>query len=98
MLRTTLLILCFGFAAACTDASQPAIGMEVRADDGTVLGHVTAIERDRDGRVIAAEIEGLEPADAPDAPAAVLAEDEAPYWVRTSASSGAGGDGLTALR
>ncbi len=98
MLRTTLFILCLGFAGACTDASQTPVGMEVRADDGTVLGHVTSIERDRDGRVIAAEIEGLEPADAPDAPAAVLAEDEAPYWVRTSASSGAGGGVLSATR
>jgi hypothetical protein len=68
-----ILALCAS-GAACGPA-----GLEVRADDGTVIGHVTSVERDRDGRVVAAEIEGLEPADAP----AVLAEEDDGLGVRT---------------
>jgi len=84
MLRTALLILALGAASAACGPSigDPAVGIEVRADDGTVLGHVTSVERDSAGRIVAAEIEGLEPADAPE-PSTVLAGEDERMWVRT---------------
>ena len=45
--------------------SQSAIGAEVRGSDGIVLGEVTAVERNEAGEIVAAEIPGLEPEDAP---------------------------------
>lgn len=44
---------------------QSAIGAEVRGADGVVLGEVTAVERNEAGEIVAAEIPGLEPEDAP---------------------------------
>jgi hypothetical protein len=38
----------------------------VRGDDGAVIGRITAVERNGDGDIVAVEIPGLEPGDAPD--------------------------------
>jgi hypothetical protein len=43
---------------------RAAVGAEVHADDGAVIGHVTAVTRDRGGQVTSMEIPGLEPPDA----------------------------------
>lgn len=98
MLRTTLLILLIGAASACGKPPDAAVGIEVRADDGTLLGRVTAVERDRAGRIIAAEIEGLEPADAPHPGLDLLADENEPIWVRTSADASSSSGALSALR
>lgn len=98
MLRPALLVLCLGFLAACGQAPGPGVGLVVRADDGTAIGRVTAIERDSEGRIVAAEIEGMEPADAPDPSMELLAEDDEAFWVRTSASAKIGNPALVALR
>ena len=46
--------------------NESPVGMEVRSDDGTtVLGRVASVQRDRSGRIVSADIPGLEPADAP---------------------------------
>lgn len=50
---------------AQTQFPQSAIGAEVRGSDGIVLGEVTAVERNEAGDIVAAEIPGLEPEDAP---------------------------------
>ncbi|MEZ6023977.1 MAG: hypothetical protein R3C16_11310 [Hyphomonadaceae bacterium] len=44
---------------------EAAIGAEVRGHDGAVVGRVAAVERDADGNIIAVEVPGLAPADAP---------------------------------
>jgi hypothetical protein len=82
MLRTLLFALAIatpGLAAA-EEFPQSAIGIEVRSDDGTVVGRVNAVERDADGRIVAAEVEGLEPADAPAASPNLIAQDDEPVW------------------
>lgn len=50
---------------AQTQFPQSAIGAEVRGSDGSVLGEVTAVERNEAGEIVAAAIPGLEPEDAP---------------------------------
>jgi len=65
------------------------MGLLVRTDEGTVVGRVAAIERDAAGRIVAAEIEGLEPADAPSVDQEMVAEEER-FWVRTSTSAAQG--------
>lgn len=70
MLRT-LIIACALAApglAAAEQFPQSAEGVVVVADDGTPLGRATRVERNAEGRIVAAEIEGLEPADAPPEP------------------------------
>jgi hypothetical protein len=77
MLRT--LVLAFALAVpgvaladeARTSFPRAAMDTEVRTDDGTVVGRVNAVERDGQGRIVAVEIEGNEPADAPYAPALI---------------------------
>jgi hypothetical protein len=98
MLRTTLLILLIGAAGACGQPRDAVVGVEVRADDGTLLGEVTSVERDRAGRIIAAEIEGLEPADAPDFGPELLADENEPIWVRTSVRPASSAGALRASR
>lgn len=88
MLRTILVVSSLGLAAACSNVSEPEVGMAVRGDDGAVVGRVASIERDAEGRIVSAEIPGLEPADAP-ADSVLVAENEDRFWVRTSASGGA---------
>jgi hypothetical protein len=68
MLRTLAFILALGAPSLAMAEQFPAspLGQQVRGDDGTVIGRITAVERDADGNIIAVEIPGLEPADAPE--------------------------------
>ena len=66
MLRTLILALAIaapGIASA-EDFPHAVVGAEVRGDNGVVIGHVTAVQRDRHGHIIAVEIPGVEPPDA----------------------------------
>jgi hypothetical protein len=67
MLRTLVFALAVGAsgAAMADQFPQSALHADVRADDGTVVGRVEAVERDSEGRIVAAEISGTEPASAP---------------------------------
>lgn len=69
MLRTIVVALALGIPgmAAAQEAqfNESAVGIEVRGDDGTVIGRVNAVERDANGRIVAAEIAGQEPGSAP---------------------------------
>ena len=78
MLRTLALALAIGLpgVAAAEQFPQSAINAEVRGDDGTELGRVTAVERNAEGEIVAAEIPGLEPGDAPYAPDNLIAEND----------------------
>jgi hypothetical protein len=82
MLRTLAFVLALGAPALAASEEFPdsAVGIEVRADDGTIIGRIDAVERDADGRIVAVEAEGLEPADASAAPRDVIAESD-PRWV-----------------
>jgi hypothetical protein len=97
MLRTLAVALALGAPAyaACEEFPESAIGVVVRADDGAALGEIQAVERDARGRIVAVEIDGLEPADAPFAPGDLIAEenDEARRLARQRERSerGAGG-------
>ncbi|MFT3727429.1 MAG: hypothetical protein QM759_06380 [Terricaulis sp.] len=70
MLRTLVfapvaaLALAVPMAAHAEDFPRDATGSEVRADDGTVLGHVRAVTRDRGGQITSMDIPGLAPPDA----------------------------------
>ena len=66
------------------------MGVEVRADDGTVLGHVGRVERNRNGRVVAAEVAGLEPADAPRAGSDLVAQNDVRLSAYTRERNGGG--------
>ncbi len=85
MLRTLIFALMLGAptVALADEFPESAVGIEVRGDDGTVIGRVAAVERDADGRIVAAELPGLEPADAPAAPRDLIAEED-PRWVSVS--------------
>jgi hypothetical protein len=80
MLRTAA--FCLAIALPGLAAAEPAqnqfprsvIGAEVHGVDGTVIGRVTAVERDADGNIVAVEAPGLEPADAPDSVREYVAE------------------------
>ena len=66
MLRTLIFALAIaapGMAAA-EDFPRAVVGSEVRGDNGVVIGHVTAVQRDRHGHIISVEIPGAEPPDA----------------------------------
>jgi ribosomal 30S subunit maturation factor RimM len=66
MLRTLIFALAIaapGMAAA-EDFPHAVVGSEVRGENGVVIGHVTAVQRDRHGNIIAVEIPGAEPPDA----------------------------------
>ena len=75
MLRTLVFALLIGAPSLAAAEQFPAspLGQEVRGDDGQVIGRVTAVERDGHGRIVAVEIPGLEP---PDAPSALVAENQ----------------------
>jgi hypothetical protein len=77
MLRTIVLSLALGLpgVAAAQEArfNESAVGIEVRGDDGTVVGRVNAVERDANGRIVAVEIAGQEPGSAPYAPSDLVA-------------------------
>lgn len=67
MLRTLVVVLMMAAPSAAFAEQFPEspLGQEVYAHDGTALGRVEAVERDAEGRIIAVEIPGLEPGDAP---------------------------------
>lgn len=71
MLRSLVLALAIAApagVAAAEEFPRAAQGALVVADDGTPLGRVGRVERNARGEIVAAEIEGLEPADAPPEP------------------------------
>jgi hypothetical protein len=61
-------------AAQQTQFPESAVGIDVRGDDGTVVGRVNAVERDGDGRIVAVEIAGLEPGSAPNPSSDLVAD------------------------
>ena len=74
-LRTAVLTLALGLPewAVADEFPRSALGLDVRGDDGTVLSRVESVERDAQGRIVAIEAPGLEPADAPAAAADLVA-------------------------
>ncbi|MES1202058.1 MAG: hypothetical protein ABUS57_11495 [Pseudomonadota bacterium] len=66
MLRTMVVAcaLVLPGLAAAQDFPQAVTGMEVKAEDGAVIGHVAQATRNRHGRVVSASIPGAEPASA----------------------------------
>ncbi|MBN8606416.1 MAG: PRC-barrel domain-containing protein [Caulobacterales bacterium] len=78
MLRSLFLALALGAPtlAAAEQFPESALGVEVRGHDGTLLGRVTDVERDGDGRIISVEIPGLEPGDAPASARDLVAEND----------------------
>jgi hypothetical protein len=103
MLRTIVIALALGApVAAAEEFRESAVGIEVRGDDGTVVGEVVAVQRNADGEIVAAELEGgLEPADAPFASNDLIAENERDQsWIPASAreDSTRGGSVRTATR
>jgi hypothetical protein len=80
MLRTLVLVLALGAPSLAMAQSQQrdesAIGIPVVGDDGTVIGHVSNVQRDRHGRIVAAEIPGQEPGRAPYASQSLVAGNE----------------------
>lgn len=103
MLRTIIVALALGAPmASAQEISESAVGIEVRGDDGTVIGEVAAVERNARGEIVAAEIEGLEPADAPFASSDLVAENEdEASWMPANArddSRRGGGSARTATR
>lgn len=66
MLRTMIFALMIAAPelAAAEDFPRSVVGSEVHGDDGAVIGHVTGVQRDRHGNIVAVEIPGAEPPDA----------------------------------
>ncbi len=77
MLRTLAFALAISLPglAAAEQFPQSAQNVEVRGDDGSVIGRVAAVERNADGDIVAVEIPGLEPGDAPHASRDLIAEE-----------------------
>ena len=86
MLRTLAFALMIGLPglSAAEQFPQSARDVEVRGDDGSVVGRVSAVERNADGDIVAVEIPGLEPADAPRASRDLIAEERRELMVRVS--------------
>jgi len=80
MLRTLAFILALGAPSLAMAEQFPEtpLGLQVRGHDGEVLGHITAVERDADGNIVAVEIPGLEPGDAPEESLVAERRDRAP--------------------
>jgi hypothetical protein len=81
MMRTLVVAALMGaFAlpglAAAEDFPASARDMEVRADDGTVLGRVGSVERNARGEIVSVAVEGLEPEGAPAASSDLVASNE----------------------
>lgn len=78
MLRTLVvaLVLAAPGAAMADQFPESALHAPVVADNGVVVGRVNAVERDAQGRIVAAEIDGLEPPSAPLASQDLIAERE----------------------
>lgn len=88
MLRTLAFALIIGLPglAVAEQFPQSAQNVEVRGHDGTVIGRVAAVERNADGDIVAVEIPGLEPGDAPMASRDLVAEDQRNMVVRVRES------------
>src|SRR5262249_42991473 len=86
MLRTLAFALVIGLPglAAAEQFPRSAQDVEVVGDDGTVIGRVNAVERNADGEIVAVEIAGLEPGDAPRASRDLIAEERRELMVRVS--------------
>jgi len=68
MLRALIIACALGLpgAALAQDFPSAVAGLDVRTDDGTVVGHIERVQRDSHGRIVSvAASRGLEPADAP---------------------------------
>src|SRR5690242_18651785 len=78
MLRALVIVLALGAPglAAAQQFPDSAVGVDVVGDDGTVIGRVEAVVRDANGRIVSAEISGLEPGNAPHASSDLVADDE----------------------
>ncbi|MEZ5960995.1 MAG: hypothetical protein R3C30_11305 [Hyphomonadaceae bacterium] len=88
MLRTLAFALFLGLPglAAAEQFPQSAQDVEVRGDDGSVIGRVASVERNANGDIVAVEIPGLEPGDAPAASRDLIAEDQRNLVVRVRES------------
>ncbi|MFN3465791.1 MAG: hypothetical protein ACK4X1_17125 [Terricaulis sp.] len=88
MLRTLAFALIIGLPglAAAEQFPNSAQNVDVRGHDGTVIGRVAAVERNAEGDIVAVEIPGLEPGDAPMAPRDLIAEDQRNMVVRVRES------------
>ncbi|MBP6688849.1 MAG: hypothetical protein KA153_02565 [Hyphomonadaceae bacterium] len=88
MLRTLAFALMIGLpgVAAAEQFPQSAQDVRVVGDDGTTIGRVSAVERNADGEIVAVEIPGLEPADAPVASRDLIAEDSRSMVIRVRES------------
>jgi hypothetical protein len=77
MLRTLVIAFALGApgVAVADQFPQSALHAPVVADNGVVVGHVNAVERDASGRIVAVEIDGLEPPSAPMASRDLVAEE-----------------------
>ena len=86
MLRTLLFALAIGLPglAAAEQFPQSAQDVEVRGDDGSVIGRVASVERNAEGEIVAVEIPGLEPGSAPNASGDLVAEERRDLMVRIS--------------
>jgi hypothetical protein len=84
MLRTLAFALMIGLPglAAAEQFPQSAQDVRVVSDDGANLGRVSAVERNSDGEIVAVEIPGLEPGDAPYAASDLVADDQRAVVVR----------------
>jgi len=79
MLRTLVIALALGAPGAALAQDQfrdSAIDAEVVGDRGEVVGRVDHVERDARGRIVAAEVGGLEPAGAPYVPRDLVASND----------------------
>ena len=92
MLRTLAFAPMFALAigipslAAAEQFPQSAQDVEVRGHDGAVIGRVAAVERNADGDIVAVEIPGLEPGNAPLASRDLVAEDQRNMMIRVRES------------
>ena len=91
MLRALVFALVLAAPAASAEQfRESAVGVEVIGDEGVALGEVTAVERNAEGEIVAVEIAGLEPADAPFASSDMIAEEESDQLSPTRAREDSG--------
>ncbi|MCC6789823.1 MAG: hypothetical protein IT547_18485 [Hyphomonadaceae bacterium] len=88
MLRTLAFALAIGLPglAVAEQFPQSAQGVEVRGDDGSIIGRVSSVERNAEGEIVAVEIPGLEPGDAPAASRDLIAADQPNIVIRVRES------------
>ncbi|MBX3429344.1 MAG: hypothetical protein KF779_07165 [Hyphomonadaceae bacterium] len=92
MLRTLAFAPLFALAialpgvAAAEQFPHSALDVRVAGDDGSTIGHVSSVERNAEGEIVAVEIPGLEPGDAPTASRDLIAEDQRDLMIRVRES------------